>query len=252
MPRFSVCVEMVYRPLPFVERLEAVARAGYDAFEFWNWQDKDLEAVEATSRRLGLAVAAFGVSGGTLMDAANHDAYIETTHRAAVWARRLGCPNLIVTTGNEVAGVSREAQFDVLHRGLERVAAAAADGGVVAVLEPLNTKVDHAGYFLDHAVDAFRLVREINSPALRVLYDIYHMQIMDGDLIATIEANLDLISHFHVADVPGRHEPGTGEINYANVFRRIDAAGYAGFVGLEFRPSGDHDAALASVRALVA
>ena len=131
-------------------------------------------------------------------------------------------------------------------------ARAAADGGVVAVLEPLNTKVDHAGYFLDHAVDAFRLVREINAPALRVLYDIYHMQIMDGDLIATIEANLDLISHFHVADVPGRHEPGTGEINYANVFRRIDAAGYAGFVGLEFRPSGDHDAALASVRALVA
>jgi hydroxypyruvate isomerase len=186
------------------------------------------------------------------MDAANHDAYIETTHRAAQWARRLGCPNLIVTTGNEVAGVSREAQFDVLHRGLERVAGAASDGGVVAVLEPLNTKVDHAGYFLDHGVDAFRLVREINAPSLRVLYDIYHMQIMDGDLIATIEANLDVISHFHVADVPGRHEPGTGEINYANVFRRIDGAGYGGFVGLEFRPSSDHDAALMAVRALVA
>lgn len=252
MPRFSVCVEMVFRPLPFVERLEAVARAGYDAFEFWNWQDKDLKAIEATSHRLGLAIAAFGVSGGTLMEAANHDAYVETTHRAAEWARRLGCPSLIVTTGNEVPGTPREVQFDVLQRGLERVARAAADGGVVAVLEPLNTKVDHAGYFLDHAVDAFRLVREINSPALRVLYDIYHMQIMDGDLIATIEANLDLITHFHVADVPGRHEPGTGEINYANVFQRIDAAGYAGFVGLEFRPSGDHAAALAAVRTLAA
>ena len=100
MPRFSVCVEMVYRPLPFVERIEAVARAGYDAFEFWNWQDKDLKAIEATSHRLGLAIAAFGVSGGTLMEAANHDAYVETTHRAAEWARRLGCPSLIVTTGD--------------------------------------------------------------------------------------------------------------------------------------------------------
>ena len=131
MPRFSVCVEMVFRPLPFVERLEAVARAGYDAFEFWNWQDKDLEAIEATSHRLGLAIAAFGVSGGTLMEAANHDAYVETTHRAAVWARRLGCPNLIVTTGNEVTGVSRAAQFDVLHRGLERVAAFGVSGGTL-------------------------------------------------------------------------------------------------------------------------
>ena len=248
MPRFSVCVEMVYRPLPFVERIEAVARAGYDAFEFWNWQDKDLEAVEATSRRLGLAVAAFGVSGGTLMDAANHDAYIETTHRAAAWARRLGCPNLIVTTGNEVTGVSRAAQFDVLHRGLERVAAAAADGGVVAVLEPLNTKVDHAGYFLDHAVDAFRLVRDINSSALRVLYDMYHMQIMDGDLIATIEANLDLISHFHVADVPGRHEPGTGEINYAFLFDFIDKLGYSGWIGCEYKPLTNTDAGVGWVR----
>ncbi len=252
MPRFSVCVEMVFRPLPFIDRLEEVARAGYSAFEFWNWQDKDLEATDATARRLGLAVAAFGVSGGTLMDAANHDAYIETVHRAAAWARRLGCPNLIVTTGNEVPGASREAQFDVLGRGLERVARAAADGGVTAVLEPLNTKVDHAGYFLDHGADAFRLVREVDHPNLRVLYDIYHMQIMDGDLISTIEANLGLIAHFHVADVPGRHEPGTGEINYANVFRRIDAAAYGGFVGLEFRPSGDHAAALAAVRALAA
>jgi hydroxypyruvate isomerase len=123
---------------------------------------------------------------------------------------------------------------------------------VVAVVEPLNSKVDHQGYFLDHGAEAFALIEAIGHPALRVLFDIYHMQIMDGDIIATIEAHAPAIAHFHVADVPGRHEPGTGELNYANIFRRIDATGYGGFVGLEYRPSGDHAASLAQVAALAA
>lgn len=251
MPNYSVCVEMIYRPLPFLERLEATATAGYRAFEFWGWQEKDLAAIATHAPRLGLAVAAFGVNGGTLMDEANHDAYIATMREAMGWAHRLDCTRLIVTTGNELPDVPRESQFATLHRGLARVAEAAASGGVVAVVEPLNTRVDHAGYFLNHGEDAFRLVRAIDNPHLRVLYDIYHMQIMDGDLISTIEANIDLIAHFHVADVPGRHEPGTGEINYGNVFRRIDATGYDGYVGLEFRPTADHTDALHAVAALV-
>lgn len=254
MPRLSVCVEMIFRHLPFIERLEATSKSGYDAFEFWQWQDKDIGAIAAEASRLRLKVAAFGVGPnivqGTLVDSSNHDAYLATMRMAIEHARRLDCQTLIVTTGNEIAGLSRAAHFDALQRGLERVAHAAAEGGVTMVVEPLNTRVDHAGYFLDHGADAFRIVREIGHPNLRVLYDIYHMQIMDGDLISTIESNIDLIGHFHVADVPGRHEPGTGEINYANVFRRIDATSYAGHVGLEYRPSGDHAASLAGVKAL--
>ena len=252
MPNLSVCIEMVFRPLEFVERIEAVARAGYPAFEFWGWQDKDMPAVKETKERLGLECAGFGVRGGTLLDPANHQHFWDTLGQAAEWAKQLKCPSLIVTTGNTLPDVSREQQLADLRRGLEGVAKAAQAGGVVAVVEPLNSKVDHKGYFLDHGPEAFQLVEEINNPHLRVLYDIYHMQIMDGDIIATIEQQIDKIGHFHVADVPGRHEPGTGELNYQNIFRRIDATGYKGFVGLEYRPSADHAASLDHVKSLAA
>ena len=243
---------MIFRPLPFVERLDAVARSGCPAFEFWRWQDKDLGAIQEKKEQLGLQVAAFSAAGGTLMDPANHQAYCDTLEQAAEWARKLNCPNLIVTTGNALPDVPREAQLEHLRRGLEGVARAAERGGVVAVLEPLNTKVDHPGYFLDHSPEAFQLVEAIDSPHLRILFDIYHMQVMEGDIIQTIANNLDKIGHFHVADVPGRHEPGTGELNYGNVIRRIDQMGYQGFVGLEYRPSGDHAASLEVVKALAA
>ncbi len=252
MARLSVCVEMIFKPLPFLERLEAVARSGCPAFEFWRWQDKDLAAIGEKKDALGLELAAFGAAGGTLLDPANHQRYWETFAQAAEWARKLRCPNLIVTTGNALPDVPREQQWEALRRGLEGVAAQAAAAGVIAVLEPLNTKVNHPGYFLDHGVEAFRLIEEINHPALRVLYDIYHMQIMDGDIIQTIVTNIDKIGHFHVADVPGRHEPGTGELNYANILRRIDETGYRGFVGLEYHPSADHAQSLDVVKALAA
>ena len=252
MPTLSVCIEMVFRPLDFLDRIEAVQRAGYTAFEFWGWQNKDLPAVQAASERLGLRVAAFGVGGGTLLDPANHQHYWETTAAAAEWARRLRCPSLIVTTGNTLPDVPRERQMDALRTGLEGVAREARKGGVTAVLEPLNSKVDHKGYFLDHCPEAFELIAAVGSPHLRLLYDIYHMQIMDGDIIATVEAQIASIGHFHVADVPGRHEPGTGELNYANIFKRIDATGYKQYVGLEYHPSADHAASLAHVKSLAA
>jgi hydroxypyruvate isomerase len=252
MARFSVCVEMIYKPLPFAERLAAVKRSGYSAYEFWGWQNKDMPEIVEQTHELGLEVAAFGAAGGTLVDPANHQRYWDAFAQAGEWARQLRCPSLIVTTGNALPGVPRAQQLDDLARGLAGVARAAEQAGVVAVLEPLNTKVNHPGYFLDHSADAFALVDRIGSPHLRVLFDIYHMQVMEGDIIQTIQDHLPSIGHFHVADVPGRHEPGTGELNYSNVFRRLDAAGYRGYVGLEFHPSADHAQALEVVKALAA
>ncbi|MBI3970984.1 MAG: TIM barrel protein [Chloroflexi bacterium] len=243
---------MIFRPLPFADRLDAVKEAGYDAFEFWGWQNKEMAAIREKKDALGLDVAAFGVGGGTLLDPANHQRYFDTLGQAAEWARAVNCPSLIVTTGNTLPDVPREQQLEALRRGLEGVAKGAAEGGVVAVLEPLNTKVNHPGYFLDHAAEAFQLIRGIDDPALRVLYDIYHMQIMDGDIIQAIADHIDLIGHFHVADVPGRHEPGTGELNYGNIIRRIGDLGYRGFVGLEYHPSADDARSLEIVKALAA
>jgi hydroxypyruvate isomerase len=115
------------------------------------------------------------------------------------------------------------------------------------VLEPLNTKVDHAGYYLQTAKEGFEILDEVASPAVKMLFDIYHHQIMEGNVIQDITKNISKIAHFHVADVPGRHEPGTGEINYANVFRAIAGSGYQGFVGLEFKPSKSAEETLKDV-----
>ena len=253
MPRLSVCIEMIFRPLEnFPDRIAATKDAGYDAFEFWSWLNKDMGAILEAKEKSGLDCAAFGVGGGTLLDPSNHQKYADTLSQAAEWAKKLRCNYLIVTVGNTLPDVPREKQWDDLKRGLEGVAKAAQAGGVTAVLEPLNSKVNHKGYFLDHVPDGIRLVEEINSPHLKLLYDMYHGQIMDGDVISTLEQHIDKIGHFHVADVPGRHEPGTGELNYANIFKRIDATGYKAFVGLEYHPSADHAASLAQVKALAA
>jgi len=243
----------------FADRIAATKAAGYDAFEFWSWLNKDMSAIVEAKEQHGLECAAFGAAGGTLLDPANHQKYADTLSQAAEWAKKLrgangkgALPSLIVTTGNTLPDVPREKQWDDLRRGLEGVAKAAQAGGVVAVLEPLNSKVNHKGYFLDHVPDGIRLVEEIANPHLKLLYDMYHSQIMDGDIIQTIKDNVDRIGHFHVADVPGRHEPGTGELNYANIIHAIDATGFGGFVGLEYHPSADHAESLRHVRSLAA
>jgi len=122
----------------------------------------------------------------------------------------------------------------------------------LARIEPLNPKGDnHSRYFLDRSPEAFEMVREVGSPFVKILYDLYHVQIMEGNLIETIRANMAAIGHIHVADVPGRHEPGTGEIQFENVFRAIEAANYKGFLGMEYIPSKPVMKTLAEVKAMV-
>ena len=123
---------------------------------------------------------------------------------------------------------------------LKELAPLAEAAGITLVIEPLNTKVDHRGYSLCHAAPAFELVREVGSPRIRVLFDAYHLQIMEGNLIQSIRDGIDTIGYFHIADVPGRHEPGTGELNYANILAALSACGYEGVVGHEYEPrNGD-------------
>ncbi|MBI2938856.1 MAG: TIM barrel protein [Chloroflexi bacterium] len=249
--RFSVCVEMIFRDRPFVERLDAVVQAGYDAYEFWRLAEKDLDGILERQQALALTCAAFsGAEGGPLVDPAARDAYLAGLERAVAAARRFGGTTLILTPGNAIRGLSHQAQHRSVVDGLKASLPIVEPAGITLGLEPLNTRVDHAGVFLDRSEEGFHIVDEVNSPNVKLLYDIYHMQLMEGDLIETIRANAEKIGHLHVADVPGRHEPGTGEINYGNVFRAIAESGYAGFVGLEYRPSIDPAASLAAVREL--
>jgi hydroxypyruvate isomerase len=251
MVRFSACIEMLFTNLPFLDRIDAAAAAGAEAVEFWGIENKDLPAVFRRARALGVEVGTFAC-GAPLTDPAKGEEAEARLRRAIGAAREHGLRNVIVTTGNTLPGLPRADQERSVIRGLGAVARDAEAAGVRLNVELLNTLVDHAGYFLDETATAVRIVQAVGAESVKVLYDIYHMQIMEGNLIATIGGNAGHIGYFHAADVPGRFEPGTGEIHYRNVVAAIEAAGWDGWLGLEFRPRGGAEHSAAALRAALA
>lgn len=248
MLNFSVCIEALYNKFPFLERIDKVAAIGIDAFEFWGWGNKDIDGIKSAKDKYGLKVAIFGAdSGGPLVDPANRGKIAEGMKKSAEVAHKLDCGRLIVTTGNEIAGVSRDAQHQSIVDGLKIAAKVMEDEGLILCVEPLNILVNHKGYYLATSAEGFQILDEVGSPNVKLLYDIYHQQITEGNLIDTINANIDKIGHFHFADVPGRHEPGTGEINYKNVFKSISETNYDAFLGTEYWPIGSDDDSLKAI-----
>ena len=246
MPKISVCVEMVYDDDPFHDRVARAADAGADAVEFWDWREKDLNAIEEAATDADVPIVGC-VAGGVLTDPEQADDTVETIRESIETAADLECPSLIATTGQDQEGLDRETQHDNIVEVLSRVAPDAEKAGVTLVLEPLNTAVDHPGYFLTTSTEGYEIVEEVGSPNVKLLYDIYHQQITEGNVIDNVTENIDLIGHFHLADVPGRHEPGTGELNYTNILEAIDETDYDGYVGCEFSPTGDADDAMDAV-----
>jgi hydroxypyruvate isomerase len=248
--RFSVCVEMIFNHMPFEQRLEYVSSNGFSAFEFWRRSNKDMNITQALRMALRLSVAAFVGSDASLVDESQHPKFLEDIARSAALAVDLDCSNLIVVSGNTLPDVPLEQQHDNIVMALRKAAETAADAGVTLVLEPLNDLVDHPGCYLTSSAEGFQIIEEVHSPHVKLLYDIYHQQISEGNLTKTISDNIDLIGHFHVADVPGRHEPGTGEINYEHIFGLLRESNYRGYVGLEFTPLVDAEASLRAIRAM--
>jgi hydroxypyruvate isomerase len=250
--RLSVCIDMIMTDIPFLDRMERVKRLGYPAFEFWDWKSKDVDAIIRKKNELGLEIATIMGSGWkSLFTEDARKTFVSEIQASLGAAKRLGSKTLIVTTGFEDKRIPRAEQHAHYVTALKAAAPFAEQAQLTLVLEPLNTKVDHPGYYLQTAKEGFEILDEVGSPAVKMLFDIYHHQIMEGNVIQDITKNISKIAHFHVADVPGRHEPGTGEINYANVFRAIAATGYQGFIGLEFKPSGNAEESLKAVLKLV-
>ena len=254
----SVCIEMIFTEYPFLERIEKAAEAGFDAIEFWNWDNKDLPAIKAAADKVGLAIASFQSNlGGTLIHPDQRDSFVAGVKKSLGKVPEMDAPALFLLTDElgddrsvrfQFPELSEDAKYQSVLDGLKTLAPLAEEAGVTLVLEPLNITVDHPGYFLHRSAVGLDLVRAVDSPHIKLLYDIYHMQVMEGNIIETLTRNLDVIGHVHVADVPGRHEPGTGELNYANIFRALRAAGYDRYVGFEFEPTvSSEEAAAASL-----
>lgn len=250
--RLSICIEMFWTDLPFEERIPLVKKAGYGAFEFWNWSVKDLAKVRAAQVENGLAVAGMVCEPGfSLVRRTSEQEHVEGVIASAKAAHSLGCSTVISTTGNIVPDESSDITWRRVVRKLRAMAAAAADNDVTIVLEPLNPRVDHFGYWLTTMAQAMDIVAEVDSPNLKILYDIYHQQVTEGNIIANLRQYAPWIGHIHVAGAPGRGELVGGDLDYRAIFKAIDAVGYTGYVGLEFRPTRGDEAALAEVLALV-
>ncbi|REA00903.1 hydroxypyruvate isomerase [Haloferax sp. Atlit-6N] len=245
MVNVSVCVEMVYNG-PFPDRIRRAAEVGADAVEFWGWREKDLDTVTSAVEDADIPLAAC-TAGGVLTDPAVAEDAIDTIKESITTANRLGCSTLIVTTGPDQKGLDRDAQRQNIINVLSEVGPTAESVDVTLVVEPLNTAVDHPGYFLTTSHEGFEIVDAVGSPNVKLLYDLYHQQISEGNIIATLTNHIDSIGHFHLADVPGRHQPGTGELNFENIFNAIDDTGYDGYVGCEFVPTGDPDQSVRDV-----
>lgn len=232
---YSVCIDALFGGTDFLEGMRQIKEVGINAFEFWSWWDKDIERIAAKKDELGLTVAAMCTKFISLVDPEQHEAYLAGLQESIAAAKVLGCRTLISQVGSDT-GAPRCEQRKALCEGLKRAVPLLEESGITLVVEPLNTAVDHAGYFLSSSKEAFEIIREVGSENVKVLFDIYHQQITEGDVIRSIRDNIADIGHFHAAGNPGRHELDNGELDYPNIFKAIDRTQYAGFMGLEYFP----------------
>lgn len=240
----SVCTDMLFWGQPTVPAMEAAKAAGADAIEFWSSGDKDLKAVAAASRSLSLPIAVFCGPPVSMIAPDQAAAYAEGLKQMVHACDTLNCRTLIACSGSANHGWAPNDMHDRLRGTLETALPVLEAHDLTLVLEPLNASEMS---YLRTSREAFDICRMLQSPRIKVLYDIYHMQLMEGNLTSTLLANLPLVGHLHVADVPGRRAPGNGEINYPNLLTALARAGYAGYAGLEYSPSDDKAAELSRV-----
>ncbi len=248
----AVCAEMVFRDKPIEERVRLIHDLGF-AVEIWDWTAKDLDALAATGARF---TSMTGYIEGNLTEPDGADALLRTAQRSIAAAVKLGTPNLnLHGTGLDAQGLPVHPVHTVTgpmwlaaEKTLTRIAALGEREGVVFCLENLNTAVDHPGTPFAQAAHTRALVQAIDSPHLRMNLDLYHAQIGEGNLIHLIRDSIDWVGEIQVADVPGRCEPGTGEINYPAIADALHRAGYTGVVGLEAWASADSHSALQRFR----
>jgi hydroxypyruvate isomerase len=233
------------------ERVRKAAGLGFTGVEFWPWRGKDLDALAKACKDTGVAATQFTAWGFTpgLNETKNHDAFIKEIAASIETARRLDVKYLTVVAGNDVKGLTQEQMHQNVIAGLKLAAPLAEKAGVTLMLEPMNVRVDHPGHCLYGSAPALRIVRAVDSPSVKILWDLYHMHITEGDLCGHLREGIQEVAYVQVADHPGRTEPGTGEIHYNRVFRELHDLGFTGWVGLECGASEGERKAAERVRA---
>jgi hydroxypyruvate isomerase len=251
MMRYSACVDMLFtrETADVAQRIRLAKAAGMDAVEFWLWSNKDLAAIEDALAETGLPLAGIVAEPfAELTRTSDHNRFLEGLAQSREVAQRLGAPMLIAQAGPELSGIPREAQHDALVEAMRRSADVLAGSGVRLALEPLNTLVDHKGYFLPSTTEGLDIVDAVNRPEIALLYDLYHSMVMGEDTATVLAGRVDRLAHIHIADHPGRNQPGTGHLPLRQSLEWLVSQGYGGYVGLEFRPTDETALALAETR----
>jgi hydroxypyruvate isomerase len=256
MANIGVCIETFFSDLDYKDRLEKVQGLGFKNYEFWfhdkrfdgaNLIDepKDFDMLAELNEKYGLTCTDFifnhpdaGVMGA-MIDKNDRNLILDSLGKMIELAHKINCKAFISGAGNVVSGLKEEEALENMIETLKLAAETCEKEDITLLLEPFNTKVDHPDYFLDNPGTCIKVLKAVNHKNVRMLYDIYHMQIMAGNVTDFIQDNIDYIGHFHVAGVPGRHEPRESELNYAFVLSQIDKLGYKGNVGLEYWPTID-------------
>jgi len=245
--KFAVNVEMWWRKLPFMERFAKAAELGFPAIEFWPYKGRDVAAIAKRCRALKLEIAQFtawGFSPG-LNDPKNEDLFVKTVEEACQVAHQLNCRKMTVVAGDDIPGVSQADMHAQVIKALRRAAPIAEREKVMMILEPMNIRVDHKGHCLYGSPPTIKICEAVGSEFLKINWDLYHMQITEGDLCGRLKDGIRWIGYLQLADHPGRHEPGTGEVHYNRVLKAAYELGYRDYVGLECNPTEELAAAQA-------
>jgi len=256
----SIMLWTVFRDLPFEQRLEKVSAAGYRNVElvgeYEKWTDEDFSRANAKRKQLGIKFDCTAGLKHSLCNPAERDGFLAELQQTLPIMERLECPAIILLTGDAVPGMSIEKQQQSCVEGLT-AAAKVVDGKKIAgdparlLLENIDPE-ENPKYFLTSAARGFEIVKSVQHPQVQFCYDLFHEQIAEGNLIEKLEKNIEHVGLVHVADVPGRHAPGTGEINYRNILRKLAELKYKHVVAMEFLPAGDPVAELQAARNYVA
>lgn len=233
--RLCVPIPCFFGKWDFSEAIRKVGELGFDAAETYDWTKIDIDSVAQACRESKVELLSMCASEFHLTDPSYRQTYIEEIEKSCEAANKLGVGKLITQVGQDL-GTPRAEQHNAIVETLGMCAPILAKHNVTLMIEPLNTYVDHKGYYLWSSIEGFDIVREVNDPHVKVVYDIYHQQIMEGNIIPNVTNNLDCIAHLHSAGHPGRHELQFGESDYKVIFEAIDKAGYKGACGLEYRP----------------
>ena len=257
MARLSANLTMLFNEVPFLDRFALAAENGFSAVEFlfpYSYPNQELKGLlqdnnlELTLYNLPAGNWQLGERGiACLPD--RMEEFRDGVSLAIDYAKTLGCSRLNSLAGIAPTGVHPNKLTQVMVENLGFAAEACAQQGITLLIEPINT-IDIPGFFLSNTKQAVKIINSVGAKNLKLQYDIYHMQIMEGNLISTIETYFDLIGHIQLADNPGRHEPGSGEINYPFLVHRIDELGYEGWIGCEYQPATNTSAGLKWIKTL--